>query len=76
MDALDFVAIFVGIMLYLLLILFYCATIFASRAIMIFSYVAQGLGFSAMAKNRGIERPWLAWVPMANTWLLGRISDQ
>ena len=76
MDALEFVAIFVGIMLYLLIILFYYAMIFLSRAIMIFSYVAQGLGLSAMAKNRGIERPWLAWVPMANTWMLGRISDQ
>jgi len=76
MDAVKIIAIFAGVILYLLLILFYCATIFASRAIMIFSYVMQSLGLSAMAKNRGIERPWLAWVPMASTWMLGRISDQ
>ena len=76
MDAVKIIAIFAGVILYLLLILFYCAMIFASRAIMIFSYVMQGLGLSAMAKNRGIERHWLAWVPMASTWMLGRISDQ
>lgn len=76
MDTVRIMAIIAGIMLYLLIILFYYAMIFLSRAIMIFSYVMQGLGLSAMAKNRGIERPWLAWVPMANIWMLGRISDQ
>lgn len=76
MDALEIVAIFIGIMLYLLIILFYYAMIFLSRAIIIFSYVMQGIGLSTMAKNRGIEKPWLAWVPMVNSWLLGKISDQ
>ena len=76
MEALDIIAIFVGVILYLAIILFYYAMIFASRAIMIFSYIMQGIGFSAMAKNRGIENPWLAWVPMANSWLVGKISDQ
>ena len=30
----------------------------------------------AVAQRRGIEKPWLAWVPVGNAWLMGCISDQ
>ena len=40
------------------------------------SYVLCGKGLSAIARRRGIEKPWLAWVPVGNMWLLGCISDQ
>lgn len=39
-------------------------------------YILQGISMSAVAKRRGIDKPWLAWVPVANTWMLGCISDQ
>ena len=42
----------------------------------IFNYVMQGFGISAKARHRGIEKPWLAWIPYANTWLFGKLSDQ
>jgi hypothetical protein len=29
-----------------------------------------------IAKRRGIRGAWLAWIPVANTWLLGCVSDQ
>lgn len=45
-------------------------------AFSIVAYVLQGKALSAIARRRGIERPWLAWVPVANAWLLGCISDQ
>lgn len=38
-------------------------------------YVLQSLGFYSIAKRRGIHNPWLAWIPVANLWVLGSISD-
>ena len=39
-------------------------------------YVLEGKSLSAIARRRGIEKPWLAWVPVGADWLLGCISDQ
>lgn len=39
-------------------------------------YVFQSLSFYAIAKRRGINRPWLSWIPVGNMWILGCISDQ
>lgn len=40
------------------------------------SYVLNALGLQTIAKRRGIDKPWLAWIPIANGWILGSISDQ
>lgn len=40
------------------------------------SYVLMALGLYTVAKRRGIHKAWLAWIPVANVWLLGCISDQ
>ena len=45
-------------------------------AVCITFYVLQALGLYTVAKRRGINHPWLAWVPVGNLWLLGTISDQ
>ena len=45
-------------------------------ALGIAAYVLLGLGLFALAKNRRIQNPWLAWIPVGNLWLLGCISDQ
>lgn len=37
-------------------------------------FVLQGFGISKMAKNRGMEKRWLAFVPFANIWYLGKLS--
>ena len=42
----------------------------------ILSYVLQSLGMYTIAKRRGIRKPWLAWLPLGNMWILGSISDQ
>ena len=42
----------------------------------IVSYVLSSIGTYTIAKRRGIHHPWLAWIPVANTWILGSISDQ
>lgn len=40
------------------------------------SYILTGKSLSAIARRRGIEKPWLAWVPVGSDWLLGCVSDQ
>ena len=40
------------------------------------AYVLRASGMHAIAKRRGIKNPWLSWIPVADYWLLGCISDQ
>lgn len=42
----------------------------------ILPYVLQSLGFYSIAKRRGIRHPWLSWIPVGSSWILGCISDQ
>ena len=39
-------------------------------------YVFTALSLHTIAQKRGIACPWLAWVPVANLWVLGSVSDQ
>lgn len=39
-------------------------------------YVLESFGIYTIAKRRGIRKPWLAWIPVAQYWTLGSISDQ
>lgn len=39
-------------------------------------YVLTALALYTMAKRRGLNRPWLAWIPVVNCWLIGSLSDQ
>lgn len=48
---------------------------FITLAISIVSYVFQALGLYAIAKRRGVGTPALAWIPLANQFLLGCVSD-
>lgn len=40
------------------------------------SYVLQSLGLYKTAVRRGLKKPWLAWIPVGDMWILGSISDQ
>ena len=40
------------------------------------AYVLTALAIYSVAQRRGLKNPWLAWIPVANVWLLGSISDQ
>ena len=40
------------------------------------TYVLTSLALYAIASRRGLRKPWLAWIPVVNCWLLGSISDQ
>jgi len=63
----DALIMFLGIYLVILLL----ASIYS-----IVVYVLHSLGLFSIAKRRGIRHPWLAWIPVANVWVLGSISDQ
>ena len=39
-------------------------------------YLCRGIGLSTIARRRGLDLPWLAWLPLGNLWILGSISDQ
>lgn len=47
-----------------------------SFAFGIATYVLSSLALYTLAKRRGINHPWLSWVPVANVWILGSLSDQ
>lgn len=47
-----------------------------SMAYSILVYVLHSLGMYTVANRRGIHHPWLAWIPVANVWILGSIADQ
>lgn len=48
---------------------------FFAMALCVVSYVMRSLGLYTIAKRRGIHKPWTAWVPIADYWLIGSISD-
>ena len=39
-------------------------------------YVLTSLSLYTIAQRRGLHSPWLAWIPVANAWILGSLSDQ
>ncbi len=39
-------------------------------------YVLTALSLYTIAQRRGLNRPWLAWIPVVNSWILGSLSDQ
>lgn len=39
-------------------------------------YVFTSLSYYTIAKRRGINKPWLAWIPIGNVWITGSLSDQ
>ena len=40
------------------------------------TYILTSLGLYTIARRRGLQKAWLAWIPVINCWLLGSISDQ
>lgn len=54
----------------------YLVFCFVMLGLSLVQYVFQSLGLYTIAKRRGISKPWLAWVPVGNVWIMGCISDQ
>ena len=47
-----------------------------ARLIDVAIYVFTALSLYTIAKRRGIQKAWLAWIPVINVWALGCLSDQ
>lgn len=43
-------------------------------AYVITNYVIRALGLYRIAKNNGVENAWLAWIPLADLYLLGKVT--
>ena len=60
-----------------LFITIYLAVIAACiLAVLIPNYVLTGIGYSTIAKRRGVKGYWLAWIPVAKNWVIGGIADE
>lgn len=55
---------------------FYTIYSLIASAFGIAAYVLRALGLYTIAKRRGINHPWMGWVPVLDLWVLGCISDQ
>ena len=42
----------------------------------LFRYFMEGAAMYKIARRRGLDNPWRAWVPLLNSWLRGSIADQ
>lgn len=58
------------------LLAYYLFSMLFSSGFAVMAYVFNSLGLHTMAKRRGIRRPWLSWLPVGVSWILGCISDQ
>jgi hypothetical protein len=76
MFLMDAVIVVFAVIYFLVVFMLLGAMLAATFGFVIVSYVLEGKALSAIARRRGIEKPWLAWVPVGSSWLLGAISDQ
>ena len=40
------------------------------------AYILTAMALYTISRRRGLTNAWLAWIPVANVWLLGSLSDQ
>lgn len=40
------------------------------------TYIFGSIGLYTIARSRGLRHAWLAWIPIADSWVLGSVSDQ
>lgn len=52
------------------------ASLIPTGLVGIAAYVLTALALYTIAQRRGIQKPWLAWIPIADSWLMGSLSDQ
>lgn len=39
-------------------------------------YILRSVGLQTIAKRRGLNHSWLAWLPVGREWIIGSVSDQ
>ena len=48
--------------------------VYTAIVVLIFLYVAFCL--QAMAKKKGMRRPWLAWIPLVQAWVVCKLAGR
>lgn len=43
--------------------------------IMIVTFALTGIAYYLLAKKRNISKPWIAWIPVAQMYIVGKTSD-
>lgn len=61
--------------MFAVLIIFYLIFVLIMLAIPVAAYVISAIGLSRMAKSCGLRSPYLAWIPVADMYLLGSIAE-
>lgn len=39
-------------------------------------YVLKSIGLQTLAANRGLDNPWLAWIPIADLYIMGQLVGE
>ncbi|SDN59738.1 hypothetical protein [Acetanaerobacterium elongatum] len=63
MQAMNFLIGFIGVMLSI------------SAVLGILFYILNAISYYTISKNRGYDKPWLAWIPVASDYLKGAVAD-
>lgn len=58
------------------LIIFYIILYLIIIGVAVAGYVLSSLSLYKIAKRRQISKPWLAWVPVGDYWIVGSIADE
>lgn len=65
-DFLSILSVFLGVITIVILI---------GAAFSLLLYILRSIGVMSIAKNRGIQRPWLVWIPIVGSFTVGAIAD-
>ena len=57
-------------------LIFYVLLIVLAIAVGVAAYILTSLSLYTIAKRRGLDKPWAAWIPIGDAWIIGCISDQ
>ena len=57
-------------------LIFYVLLIVLAIAVGVAAYILKSLSLYTIAKRRGLDKPWAAWIPIGDAWIIGCISDQ
>lgn len=43
--------------------------------VMIAAFILTGIAYYSLAKKRNISKPWIAWIPIVQVYMIGKTSD-
>ena len=58
-----------------LFLIVYAITFLIALVFGLAHYVMEAVGLSKIAKSCRYPRPWLAWIPFANSYLIGKLAE-